>query len=805
MSKLISLLDQVVNDGRAAGVGHFTLEDERLGGRTITLDGARVLNFGSCSYLGLEMNERLVEGTIDAVRRFGTQFSSSRAFASVTLYGELEVLLQGMFGQPAIVTASTTLGHLATLPVLVGDDDAVILDHQVHSSIQMTVQQLKARGIPSAIVRHNDMAHLERTILQLKPTAKKIWYLADGIYSMYGDAAPLDAIQDLLARHEQLHFYVDDAHGMSWTGDNGVGFVRSRMPHHPRMVQAVSLNKAFAAGGGVILFPDEASKQLVRNCGSTLLFSGPVQPPMLGAALASARLHLDDELTEHQARLAERITHMNRRLNEAGLPQFDENDSPLFFVPAGLPHLDYAIVRRMLADGFYVNAAVFPAVPMKRGGLRFTVTNHLELADIDAMVDALARHYTAALAEAGVTFDDVAANFRISPFSVRGAEEERSAPAATLWAERAKTIDAFDPSDWDRHARGRGNFTHAALRVVESVFAGHTPTADRWPFQYFTVRDASGSLVLRSFFTVARIKDDMFEPAAVSRQVEAERMNAPEHLTSVAVVLGSMVTKGEHLVIDRAHPAWREALAMLVDEMEAVRERFGATQILMRDFVGPRDEALENALLALGLVVTDLPDNHAIDALDWEDHDGYVASLDRRYRSDLRREILRNADAFEVRTGPMSDSELVQAYSLYRRVFERSFELNVFELPIAFFRAMRDDPAYDVLRLYLHRDDTAPVAVMFSHFEGRDYNAMFVGLEDRAIEEHGAYKQILYRTVLRARELGAQRLDLAFTAKLAKRKVGASPQPARAFVRVEDHFNAAVIEALPRAVDVRAA
>ncbi|MEQ8279222.1 MAG: bifunctional aminotransferase class I/II-fold pyridoxal phosphate-dependent enzyme/GNAT family N-acetyltransferase [Deltaproteobacteria bacterium] len=798
MSNLIPLLDQIVNDGRAAGVGHFTLEDSSLGGRTLTLNGRNALNFGSCSYLGLETNEALVEGTIDAVRRYGTQFSSSRAYASVTLYGELEERLSAMFGRPTLVTASTTLGHLATLPVLVGDNDAVILDHQVHASIQMTVQQLKARGIPATIVRHNDLDHLEKTIRQLKPKHEKIWYFADGVYSMYGDSAPLAEIEQLLDRHEQLHFYVDDAHGMSWTGTHGVGHVRSRMTHHPRMVQAVSLNKAFAAGGGAIIFPDQASAQLVRNCGSTLIFSGPVQPPMLGAAIASARLHMSDGIVEHQEKLALRVAHMNKRLNEAGLPQYAENDTPLFFVAAGLPHLDYELVRRMLDDGFYMNAAVFPAVPMKRGGLRFTVTNHLELSDIDAMVDTMARHYVEALDDAGVTFDDVARTFKIPRFEVRGRKAAQVAePAATLWCERATSVDAFDPRDWDGHARGHGNFTHAALRRIEDVFGGSTPTADRWPFHYLTVRDEVGNVVLRTFYTAARIKDDMFEPAEVSQQVEAQRAADPNHLTSIAVMLGSMATKGDHLYLDRKHPAWRDAITMLVEEMEAASARYGATQIMIRDFVGERDVALENAMLSLGLAVAHLPDNHSIESLDWEDHEAYVQSLGRRYRSDLRREILKNAEAFEVRTGKMTDAELEHAFALYQSVHARAFELNVYELPFELFRAMHDDDAYDVLRLHVKGEDEA-VAVMFSHFEGDDYNAMFVGLDEDAIERLGAYKQILYRTVMRAKELGASRLDLAFTAKLAKRKVGASPQPARAFVRVDDHFNAAVIDALPR-------
>ena len=65
--------------------------------------------------------------------------------------------LDHIFEKPTIVTASTTLGHLATLPVIIGDNDAVILALQVHSSVQMAVKILKAEGVTVQVIRHNDM------------------------------------------------------------------------------------------------------------------------------------------------------------------------------------------------------------------------------------------------------------------------------------------------------------------------------------------------------------------------------------------------------------------------------------------------------------------------------------------------------------------------------------------------------------------------------------------------------------------------------------------------------------------------
>ena len=331
-TSIIDTLDQIINDGKRRNLIHRIAEDQQLTDSTLTLDNRKLINFGSCSYLGIEHHEALKEGAIEATRKYGTQFSSSRAFLSLSLYEELESLVSEMFGKPALVSATTTLGHLATLPTIIGDNDAVILDLQVHSSIQMTVQMLKARNIPVHIIRHNAMDALENKIKSLKEKHEKIWFLCDGVYSIYGDYVPVPELEYLLNKYEQFWAYVDDAHGMSWAGKHGTGVVRKFMEHHDRMVLAVSLNKSFAAAGGAIIFPNQEMFQKVRNCGSTLIFSGPIQPPMLGAAIASAKLHLSDEITVLQDHLMDLIHHTNNKIEELGLPVFASTESPLFFL-----------------------------------------------------------------------------------------------------------------------------------------------------------------------------------------------------------------------------------------------------------------------------------------------------------------------------------------------------------------------------------------------------------------------------------------------------------------------------------------
>ena len=132
----IDVINQVVQKGAQLGVGHVVTEDEKLDGRTVRINQDTLINFASCSYLGLEIDPRLKQAAIQAVSDFGAQFSSSRAFISVGLYEELESLMSELFGHPTVMAPTTTLGHMANLPILVAPKDAVIMDHQVHASVQ---------------------------------------------------------------------------------------------------------------------------------------------------------------------------------------------------------------------------------------------------------------------------------------------------------------------------------------------------------------------------------------------------------------------------------------------------------------------------------------------------------------------------------------------------------------------------------------------------------------------------------------------------------------------------------------------
>ncbi|HNQ11743.1 MAG TPA: aminotransferase class I/II-fold pyridoxal phosphate-dependent enzyme [Bacteroidia bacterium] len=413
--QVLELIDQVSTIASQLGIAHLTTEDYELDGRKICVNGSDLLNFGSCSYLGLELDYRLKAGAIDAAQRYGTQFSSSRAYVSVTLYSEAEDLFRKIFNKPVILAPTVTLGHLSNIPVLVGDNDAMILDSQVHDCVQMATTLVKARGAHLEVVRHNNMEYLESRIKKLSETHDKVWYMVDGVYSMYGDLCPLKDLEQLMNKYEKFHLYVDDSHGMSWAGKNGSGHVLSQINFHRKLYLVTGLAKAFGAAGGVLVFPDEESRRLVKNCGRTLIFSGPIQPPTLGAIIASARIHLSNEIYDLQRNLQERIKFFNATAKLYDLPLIGESNSPITFIGVGKPAVGYNMIKQLLDLGYYTNLSVFPTVPYKNTGLRSVINVHHTFEDIEIYLKTMAEILPVVLKESDSDISDIYKAFKMTP------------------------------------------------------------------------------------------------------------------------------------------------------------------------------------------------------------------------------------------------------------------------------------------------------------------------------------------------------------------------------------------------------
>lgn len=357
-------------------------------GRFIEVGNNRLLNFGGCSYLGLEQNTQLKKGVIDTTQRYGTQFSISRTYLESPLYTTLETLLEEVTGGNVLVTPSTTFAHMTAMPVLVRPGDAIVLDRSAHASLHMAIKLVE--GVDVIAIKHSRIDMVEEVASKLAAGHERVWYVIDGLYSMFGDFAPLREITDVMRRVPQLFLYVDDAHSTSWYGSHGRGYALEKLIDRSRVVVTLSLNKAFSAAGGALVLPNRETRDQVLRCGWPMLFSGPIQSPMLGAAIASAKLHLEDSFYSLQKELSERIQRIYAFADELNISFTNRDPTPIFFIHCGSVDATHAVFLDLYKNGLFVCPSAFPIVAKGKAGNRFTVSLNNTWEDIETLMNALA-------------------------------------------------------------------------------------------------------------------------------------------------------------------------------------------------------------------------------------------------------------------------------------------------------------------------------------------------------------------------------------------------------------------------------
>lgn len=796
-----NIIQGTLTDAKDRGVIHLHSDNDSFTGRLLHINDTDKLNFGTCGYLGLEIHPNLVEGAVDYVRRYGTQFSMSRTYVSMPLNEELESMLSEMYdGLPTIIQSSTSITHLSMVPVLVGVDDVVILDQQAHASMQSVVQIAASGGTTVTMIRHNDMNMLEHTIQKWSDKKKKIWYIIDGVYSMFGDPPRTKALEELMERYPQLHIYVDDAHGMSWFGPKGSGYFYNHFKLNDRVVFVSTLAKGFGSVGGFAVFHNRKDYEKIRIYGGPLTHSHPLAPASVGASIASARMHLSGEITAFQQKLQARVALCSRLLAQTTLPVISHPETPIFFVGVKHPRLGYNILGKMLAEGYYFNIALFPAVPAKNTGLRFTITNHVTEADITNFVKALDRNYQLALAEEGVAISEINKAFNIAQ-----AVKEASLPqkqASGYKVQVLSSIQQVEKSEWDPLFEDEGLFNWEGLRFMEAAFSGHELPEQNWQFFYLLVRSPENNrLICATFFTLSLFKDDFLSPAEISAGVEKLRHDDKYYLTSRTLMMGSTLTEGQHLYIDKSRTDWKEALDAMFKEIFAIQEREKADNIILRDFA-EADLELKSVFHDHGFSSVKMPPSNIIDHITWNNTDELLSQLSARNRRHLRYEVLKHAHLFDVEVKQtLTPQEQAHFYQLFLNVKHRNTGVNFFDYPPDITARMSEDPNWEFISVKFGKEsgidnDGQAIACGWC-FKGRSaYIPVIIGMDYKYVFDYHTYKQTLFQMLKRGRELGYRKVYFGFSADTEKRKLGALQIAKTAYIYMSDNYHFELLEAI---------
>src|SRR5262245_1421209 len=210
-------------------------------------------------YLGLARDPAVVEAAAAAARRWGAGAGASRLVTgTLELHAQLERELAAYLGQPGALVFSTGYhANLAAVAALGGRDALVVSDAHVHASL---VDAVRLSRSTVEIAPHQDVAAVERALAAAHD--RRALVLAESVYSVLGDEAPLVALAELCERYDAL-LLVDEAHGL---GVRGPGVVRelglSGLPH---VLVTATLSKSLGSQGGAVLGPRAVVDHLVNR------------------------------------------------------------------------------------------------------------------------------------------------------------------------------------------------------------------------------------------------------------------------------------------------------------------------------------------------------------------------------------------------------------------------------------------------------------------------------------------------------------------------------------------------------------
>jgi 8-amino-7-oxononanoate synthase len=379
-------LTAVVEEGR----WRTPLEFDALGpaGR---LAGAPVVSFASNDYLGLSAHRQVIAAAHDALNRWGSGAGASRLVTgSRPVHTQLERALAEWKGADAAICFPTGFAaNLGALSVLGGPEVRVLSDELNHASIIDGCRLSRSRV---SIYRHRDVAHLEELLAQ--GPAGPTMVVTDAVFSMDGDAAPVEAIAAVCCRHGAL-LLLDEAHAVlgphlpaSLTTDPDLTLVRMG-----------TLSKTLGSLGGFLAGPQPVIDLMV-NMARSYIFTTGLTPADAAAALAALdvlRSAEGEALVRRLSALVDRVL-----VPEAGNPATRPEGpaSPIIPVILGSERRALAASAQLLADGLWVPAIRPPTVPAGTSRLRVTLSAAHTDAQVTQLLQALEPLRSAALAQA---------------------------------------------------------------------------------------------------------------------------------------------------------------------------------------------------------------------------------------------------------------------------------------------------------------------------------------------------------------------------------------------------------------------
>jgi len=349
--------------------------------RTCVRQGRRKLTyFSGCDYFRLASHPVVLRAAHDGLNKFGLNVSASRmTTGNHDIYPTLETALADFFdAENALLLSSGYLTSLVTAQAVAGEFSHTFIDAHAHAALLDAATWL---GCPVVKFKHRDPSDLAKSLARFGSGIRPI-VLTDGMFSHDGSIAPLKAYLKLLPADGLI--LVDDAHGAGVLGETGRGSLEAEGVSRKRVVQCITLSKAFGAYGGAVVATRALRKKIFAR---SRLFMGstPLPLPLACAALQAVKiLHADKSL---RRRLTQNTGYVKASLQTAGLnlPPAPGPIVPLHFEK---PAAAAALKQRLLAAKIFPPFIQYPGGPAN-GYFRFVLSSEHTRVQLDQLLDVL--------------------------------------------------------------------------------------------------------------------------------------------------------------------------------------------------------------------------------------------------------------------------------------------------------------------------------------------------------------------------------------------------------------------------------
>ncbi len=366
----------------AAGVNAVGVTNERMLSPTRAIIGGReTILAGTNNYMGITFDADCIAAGKRALDDFGTGTTGSRiANGSFALHTELEREFAGFLKRKHCIVFTTGYqANLGMMSGLAGPRDTIYLDADSHSSIY---DGCTLSGAKLVRFRHNDAADLDKRLHRGEGQEGGKLVVLEGIYSMFGDRAPLADFVDVKKQHG-FQLLVDEAHSFGVLGPNGRGLADEAGLEDEVDFVVGTFSKSVGAIGGFGA-GNHPLFEYLRYAMRPYMFTASSSPASVATSLAAiAKLAAEPE---RRQRLAENSARLFHGFKALGLELGCNQVSPVIAVKCPDEPSTIAMWNALLKSGVYVNIALPPGTPNKQCLLRCSVSAAHSDNDIDTII-----------------------------------------------------------------------------------------------------------------------------------------------------------------------------------------------------------------------------------------------------------------------------------------------------------------------------------------------------------------------------------------------------------------------------------